>query len=227
MDESRLVSAKEEISTQMTDESEASKYKDICHQFGFIRKVKGDGNCFYRALCFRLVETLMRNTSAINRFKENLLRSQEELITTGFDESEFKDHLSAFLKVLDQLETDDREYTLLEFFNIQAISDSMVKYLRLLTSAHLQINAVFFQHFVEAPNLKDYCTQEVEAMAMECDHVEILALSKALDISLCIISMDSNDGSLVYHIIPEGSQPSIHLLYKTSHYDILYKCREH
>lgn len=64
-------------------------------------------------------------------------------------------------------------------------------------------------------------------MAMECDHVEILALSEALDVSLCIISMDSSDGQLVYHTIPEGSHTSIHLLYKTSHYDILYKHREH
>lgn len=64
-------------------------------------------------------------------------------------------------------------------------------------------------------------------MAMECDHVEILALSEELDVSLCIISMEGSDGHLTYHTIPEGSQPSLYLLYKTSHYDILYKHREH
>lgn len=51
------------------------------------------------------------------------------------------------------------EETLLSLFNDQAISDSMVQYLRLLTSAHLQSHADFFQHFVEAPDLKVYCTQ--------------------------------------------------------------------
>lgn len=64
-------------------------------------------------------------------------------------------------------------------------------------------------------------------MAMECDHVEILALSQELDVNLCIISMEGSDDHLTYHTIPEGSQPSLYLLYKTSHYDILYKRREH
>ncbi|KAL7873009.1 hypothetical protein AOLI_G00120800 [Acnodon oligacanthus] len=227
MDESGLVSVKEATSAQVLEESDATKSQEICHQFGFIRRVKGDGNCFYRAFCFRLVETLVHNESAMKRIKDKLLRSHEELLKAGFDEKEFKDLLSTFLRVLDQLEADDREETLLGFFNDQATSDSMVKYLRLLTSAHLQNHSDFFQHFVEAPSLKAYCTQEVEAMAMECDHVEILALSATLDISLCIISMDSSNSHPVYHTIPEGSQPSLYLLYKTSHYDILYKCREH
>lgn len=64
-----------------------------------------------------------------------------------------------FNRVLERIETDACEETLLNLFNHQATSDSMVQYLRLLTSAHLQSNADFFQHFVEAPNLKAYCTQ--------------------------------------------------------------------
>uniref|UniRef100_W5L5D8 ubiquitinyl hydrolase 1 n=1 Tax=Astyanax mexicanus TaxID=7994 RepID=W5L5D8_ASTMX len=227
MEESRLVSNKEALSAEILEPSEETKYQDFCQQFGFIRRVKGDGNCFYRALCFRLVETLMHNGSSVRRIKDQLLRSNEDLVRAGVEEGEFKELIGTFLRVLDQLEADDCEETLLGFFNDHTTSDSMVKYLRLLTSAHLQNHADFFQHFLEAPNLKAYCTQEVEAMAMECDHVEILALSEALDISLCIISMDSSDGHLVYHTIPEGSECSIYLLYKTSHYDILYKHREH
>ncbi|KAK3537209.1 hypothetical protein QTP70_002611 [Hemibagrus guttatus] len=225
MDMSRLVSTKEAISAE--EESEAENYQDICHQFGFIRRVKGDGNCFYRALCFTLVESVLHNESAIQKFRDKLLRSHQVLLTAGFDEKAFKDLLNTFNSVLEQLETDTSEETLLSLFNDQATSDSMVQYLRLLTSAHLQSNSDFFQHFVEAPNLKVYCTQEVEAMAMECDHVEILALAEELDVSLCIISVEGSDGHLTYHIIPEGSQPSLYLLYKTSHYDILYKQREH
>lgn len=64
-----------------------------------------------------------------------------------------------FTNVLEQVETDACEETLLSLFNDQATSDSMVQYLRLLTSAHLQSHAGFFQHFVEAPDLKSYCTQ--------------------------------------------------------------------
>ncbi|KAF4084244.1 hypothetical protein AMELA_G00126430, partial [Ameiurus melas] len=225
MDESTLVSIKEATSAQTLEESKAGKHQNICHQFGFIRRVKGDGNCFYRALCFTLVESLLHNESAIQRFRDMLVRSHHALLTAGFDESAFKDLFNTFNRVLERIETDACEETLLNLFNDPVTSDSMVQYLRLLTSAHLQSHADFFQHFVEAPDLKAYCTQEVEAMATECDHVEILALSEELDISLCIISMDGRDGHLTYHTIPEGSQPSLFLLYKTSHYDILYKHR--
>lgn len=131
-----------------------------------------------------------------------------------------------FNSVLEQLETDACEETLLRVFNDQPTSDSMVQYLRLLTSAHLQSRADFFQHFVEAPSLKFYCTQVVEVMAMECNHVEILALSEELDISLCIIAIEGSDGHLTYHTIPDGCQPSLYFLYKNFHYDILYKHKE-
>lgn len=63
-------------------------------------------------------------------------------------------------------------------------------------------------------------------MAMECDHVDILALSQALDICIHIVSMEG-DEQLAHHIIPEGAEPSLHLLYKTSHYNILYPRPQH
>lgn len=207
----------------MLEDSETTKSKEICSQFGFIRRVKGDGNCFYRALCFRLLETLMQNDSSMQRFRDKLRCSHHGLTRAGFDESTFKDLLHTFLSVLDRLEADGSEENLLGLLNDQHISDSMVRYLRFLTSAHIQNHADFFQHFVEAPDIKVYCTQEVEAMAMECDHVEILALSDELDINLCITSTEGSEDHLAHYTIPEDSQASLHLLYKTSHYDILYQ----
>lgn len=59
-------------------------------------------------------------------------------------------------------------------------------------------------------------------MAMEGDHVEILALSQALDISIHIVSMDGEQEHLAHHVIPEGAEPSLHLLHRSSHYSILY-----
>ncbi|KAM7375838.1 hypothetical protein PAMP_005605 [Pampus punctatissimus] len=129
---------------------------------------------------------------------------------------------SVVIDVVEQCLADDQEETLLRLFNDQVTSDSMVQYLRLLTSAHLQNHADFFCNFVEAPDLQVYCHQDVETMAMECDHVDILALTQALDICIHIVSMEGDEQELVHHIIPEGAEPSLHLLYQTSHYNILY-----
>lgn len=59
-------------------------------------------------------------------------------------------------------------------------------------------------------------------MAMEGDHVEILALTQALDMSIHIVAMDGAQEHLAHHVIPEGGEPSLHLLYRSSHYNILY-----
>lgn len=156
--------------------------------------------------------------------------------------------MSVVLKVIDVVEQcqDQEEDRLLRLFNERTVSDGLVKYLRLLTSAHLQNHADFFSNFVEAPDLHVYCrqvipgvpprvtyhtvykgvtylcVQEVENMAMEGDHVEILALSQALDISIHIVSMDGEQEHLANHVIPEGAEPSLHLLHRSSHYSILY-----
>ncbi|XP_071398345.1 ubiquitin thioesterase OTUB2-like isoform X1 [Centroberyx affinis] len=218
---SRLISCREDISSLFPEQTPGAKHNDLSGQFSSVRKVRGDGNCFYRAFCFAHLESILQNARALQRFKDKLVESGKDASDAGFDESSFRDHLNTLIDVLEQCQTDEQEDTLLRLFNEQTASDSVVQYLRLLTSAHLQNHADFFCHFVEAPNLKVYCKQEVETMAMECDHVDILALSQALDVGIHIVSMEG-DEQLAHHIIPEGAEPSLHLLYQTAHYDILY-----
>ncbi|XP_067099781.1 ubiquitin thioesterase OTUB2-like [Osmerus mordax] len=228
MADTRPLVNKKEVFSGLLDHPGDARYKEICSQFAFVRKIQGDGNCFYRALCFGHLESELENGRALQRFKDTLLLSERELLSAGFDESSFKDLLNVFLDVLGQCEAGGQEGTLLRLFNEKTTSNSLVQYLRLLTSAYLQNHADFFSHFVEAPNLKVYCTQEVETMAMECDHVDILALSEALGIGIHIVSMERSDKQqLVHHTIPEGATPSLHLLYKASHYDILYPHTSH
>ncbi|XP_033967976.1 ubiquitin thioesterase OTUB2-like isoform X1 [Pseudochaenichthys georgianus] len=227
MEAGSLVSYREDISTLFPEHTPGAKYKDLSSQFHTVRQVRGDGNCFYRALFFSYLESVLHNPRALQRFREKILQTCEDFSTAGFDESSFKHHLNTVVTVLEQCQADEQEDTLLRLFNEQRTSDSVVQYLRLLTSAHLQNQAEFFCHFVEAPNLLVYCHQEVEAMAMECDHVDILALSQALDICIHIVSMEGDEQQLAHHVIPEGAEPSLHLLYQTSHYNILYPRLQH
>uniref|UniRef100_A0A8C8CPW0 OTU domain-containing protein n=1 Tax=Oncorhynchus tshawytscha TaxID=74940 RepID=A0A8C8CPW0_ONCTS len=172
----------------------SSVLMDIFSQYMYIREIRGDGNCFYRTLCFGHLESLLQKDRNSFKYLLNMVNVHASLPWYYFLKSRFSFSL----------------VTLLQLFNEQTTFDSLVQYLRLLTLAYLQNHADFFSHFVEARSLKVYCTQEVETMAMECDHIDILALSEAL--------MER----LGHHTIPEGTQPSLHLLYKTAHYDILY-----
>nr|XP_046268396.1 ubiquitin thioesterase OTUB2-like [Scatophagus argus] len=222
MEAGSLVSRREDISSLFPEQTPGAKYKDLSSQFSSVRHVRGDGNCFYRALCFAHLESVLHNARALQRFKQTVIETCKHFSSAGFDESSFKHHLNTVVYVVEQCQADEQEDRLFQLFNEQVTSDSVVQYLRLLTSAHLQNHADFFCDFVEAPDLQLYCRQEVETMAMECDHVDILALSQALDVCIHIVSMQGDEQQLAHHVIPEGAEPSVHLLYQMSHYDILY-----
>lgn len=66
--------------------------------------------------------------------------------------------------------------------------------------------------------------QEVEPMAKESDHIHIIALAQALNVSILVEYMDRGEGGTTNpHVFPEGSEPKVYLLYRPGHYDILYK----
>lgn len=66
--------------------------------------------------------------------------------------------------------------------------------------------------------------QEVEPMSKESDHIHIIALAQALNVSILVEYMDRGEGGTVnHHVFPEGGDPRIFLLYRPGHYDILYK----
>ncbi|KAM9708198.1 ubiquitin thioesterase OTUB2-like [Menidia menidia] len=222
MEAGYLVSWREDISSLFPTERPSSKHKDLNCQFSAVRNVRGDGNCFYRAFCFAYLESVFHDPRALQSFKEKIIQSGKVLVSAGIDESSFCHHQKTVVNVVEQCLAAEQEHSLFRLLNEQKVSDGVVQYLRLLTSAHLQKHADFFCHFVEAADLRDYCHQEVEAMAMECDHVDILALTQALDIGIHIVSMEGDGQRLAHHVIPEGAEPAVHLLYQTSHYNILY-----
>lgn len=62
-------------------------------------------------------------------------------------------------------------------------------------------------------------------MAKESDHIHIIALTNALNMTVCVEYMDrGGDGNKVNsHNFPDdGSEPLIRMLYRPGHYDILY-----
>lgn len=86
-----------------------------------------------------------------------------EVVSKGYFRNVWQKHLSRPLlqvvSVVEQCQADVQEDQLYRLFNEPKTSDSIVQYLRLLTSARLQNQADFFCNFVEAPNLQIYCRQ--------------------------------------------------------------------
>ncbi|XP_055449197.1 ubiquitin thioesterase OTUB2 isoform X2 [Psammomys obesus] len=227
-----LISEKCDILSILRDHPEnriyQRKIQELSKRFTSIRKTKGDGNCFYRALGYAYLESLLGKSREIVKFKEHVLQTPNDLLAAGFEEHKFRNFFNAFYSVVELVEKDSSVSSLLKVFNDQSSSDQIVQFLRLLTSAFIRNRADFFRHFIdEEMDIKDFCTHEVEPMAMECDHVQITALSQALNIALQVEYVDEMDTALNHHVFPEAAIPSVYLLYKTSHYNILYAAEKH
>lgn len=60
-------------------------------------------------------------------------------------------------------------------------------------------------------------------MYKESDHIHIMAACAAMNTGVRVVYMDrGNTKSNMEHDLPEGTTPSVHLLYRPGHYDILY-----
>lgn len=60
-------------------------------------------------------------------------------------------------------------------------------------------------------------------MSKESDHIHIMALTAATGVGIRVQYLSPGDESPVnHHDFPDACTPRIHLLYKPSHYDILY-----
>ncbi|XP_033853639.1 ubiquitin thioesterase OTUB1-like [Acipenser ruthenus] len=201
------------------------KIKDLHKKYSCIRKTRPDGNCFYRAFGFSHLEALLEDSKELQRFKAVAAQSKVDLVTQGFTEFTIEDFHNTFMDLIELVEKQGSVTDLLNGFNEQSTSDYLVVYLRLLTSGYLQREGGFFEHFIEGGrSVKEFCQQEVEPMSKESDHIHIIALAQALNVSILVEYMDRGEGSSVnHHVFPEGSEPRVYLLYRPGHYDILYK----
>ncbi|PWN43096.1 cysteine proteinase [Ceraceosorus guamensis] len=181
----------------------ADKVKWLREKGDFIgmRRVRGDGNCFYAAFAFAVVQKLLHfNDRPMHHFMVKHLEGTLALLKkTGFDESIYLEFWEPFKKLLNRMHSTDPEVVelndqrLQQAFNDAYIVNSIVAYLRLVTSAYLKDNAEDFTPFLftledefggKAPTLDDFCANQVEAIGKEADHVQIAALSSCLKVSL-------------------------------------------
>jgi ubiquitin thioesterase protein OTUB1 len=97
-------------------------------------------------------------------------------------------------------------------------------FLRILTAAELTKNQSFYGNFLEAIDMTEFIKTEVEPMGKEADHLQIIALSTALNVGIKVVHMDRGDGVVVHTFPEEGIENyDVVLLYRPGHYDVIYE----
>ncbi|KAL1740933.1 peptidase C65 Otubain-domain-containing protein [Schizophyllum fasciatum] len=208
--------------------------------FHAIRRTRGDGDCFYRSVAYLFVERLffapdpaLSVTQTLSALEETLkLLSKagfEDIVVSGFYES-LEELIRNIVKPVDgQMLTLNG---LLQAFQDPMTSNSIVTYLRMLTSAKIRTEPDEFAPFLIHPELgemmdpKEFCEVNVDPTGKEADHVQMTALSQALGLNIDIAYLDgrSADGSVEFvqfRNAGDESQPAMVLLYRPGHYDIL------
>lgn len=204
------------------------KIQDLKSRYSKLRRTRGDGNCFFRAFGFAYMESLLKDGTDLERFKAAVVTVRDALLAVGYPSFTLEDFHDSFIDVLDSTMKPETTIESLEkTYRDQGMSDYVVCYLRIITSGHLQREAEFFQAFVdEGRTVKEYCSQEVEPMYRESDHLHISALTAALGVSVRVQYMDRGEGGVVNHHDfgggGGGGAPRLHILYRPGHYDILY-----
>lgn len=215
------------------DEIYKQKVQDISSKYRFMRKIRPDGNCFYRAFGFTMLEHLIKNKDEFKKFRQVIEESKAKLIQLNFPQFTIEDFYDTIMEVINKVEPSEEKSIeealrdLFKVFNEQAYSDYIVVYLRLITSGKLQEEAEFYSNFIEGNyvSLLDFCKKEVEPMYKESDHIHIIAICAALGSAVRVVYMDRQGLEVTSHDFPDcpDNNPSVFLLYRPNHYDILYQ----
>jgi len=202
-------------------------------EYSTARRVRRDGNCFFRSFVFSYVESLLRsfNLTERDRMKEHLVQCKEKMISAGFQELVFEDALGILQERINQI---GRELTLHEWELVMSddnLSNYIIMFLRLLTSAEIQLRRDFFEPYImgisDVLDVELYCRRLVEVMDEESDEIHIRALTDALQIPTRIYALDSRPPIelIPTDYVPESAANKpflVHLLYRPGHYDIVY-----
>ncbi|XP_046631797.1 ubiquitin thioesterase otubain-like [Daphnia pulicaria] len=212
----------------MDDPIYTNKLTKLAGVYQSIRRVRPDGNCFFRGFGFSYFERLLDNEEEWKKFQAIVMGTKDQLISQGFPKFTLEDFFDSFMEVVNRLGGEGKmdAEELSRIFNDAGTSDYLVVYLRLVTSGQLQKEEDFYQNFLEGgKSMREFCQQEVEPMYRESDHMHAIALGSALKVGIRVVYLDRGEitTSPPEHDFPEDCTPSVYLLYRPGHYDILYK----
>mmetsp|Transcript_21643 Transcript_21643/g.60425 ORF Transcript_21643/g.60425 Transcript_21643/m.60425 type:complete len:299 (-) Transcript_21643:57-953(-) len=200
------------------------KVEDLQSEFGAWRACRGDGNCFYRACGFALVEALLR------RDPPSLRPVVDDMRKRARDDSD----LFAFTAGLYAL---DPPMALEKFYKglltDAALDAELVRVMRLVSAGYLkehedaEFNGLPMKVYVEASHgmsIDEFCMSDILANGTEAESVALTLAPMALGLKIEIIQQNGSHSSAQRYIVPDGASGDITatLLFKPGHYDIIY-----
>ncbi|KAJ1463182.1 peptidase C65 Otubain-domain-containing protein [Pelagophyceae sp. CCMP2097] len=209
-------------------------------KYSAMRRVRKDGNCFYRAFLYRYVEQLCVDHAAgpgskvleapegseLERVQKVIKSSKEKLLSVGYEDSAIDMFWDMLVEVLDEVPKTTADSWHSKMNDEHGVSMHIVWFCRALSATQIKLQPERFEPFIMddtgVADVHAFCRTEVEPVNMECEQVQIIALTEMLGVPVCIEYLDGS-GAPTCIVFPEGSKPCVTLLYRPGHYDILYE----
>ena len=229
-----LISEQLDIKILLKDYKENLEYnnsvKIITEKYKYIRKVRRDGNCFYRAYIYRLFEYIcMKNN---NQLYNDMLKKIEGIkdltAKNGYDWILVEDFYNVFygefcscFNSVNNTGVSVRDY-MDNLFNDKDKGNYLIYFIRFCIAAYLKENRTLYEVFIEG-DFETWIRKEVEAIDNEAEQIQIMACVNYFDIGVKIEYLNKLKNEVVK--FPEDKKDEdifIEVLFTPGHYDILY-----
>ena len=203
--------------------------ENITKKYKTYKKVRRDGNCFYRSFIYRLFEqTCIKNDKNLFEKINNKIKESKNLTEkNGYEWEVVQDFYDIFLKEFNAcfncLSSGiiPRDY-LDKLFSDKEKGNYLIYFIRFCIAAYLKENKENYKGYIEA-DFDLWIRKEVEAIDHVADQVQIMACVNYFDVGVKIEYLNRFKDEVVK--LPEDKPDDeffIYLLFSPGHYDILY-----
>ena len=234
--ESPLISDLLSSSTLVKEYQDNLDYKDsikiIADKYQSFRKIRRDGNCFYRGFIYRIFEyiSIRQNNELYQKFirkieeAKDIAKKNNKLLTI-LNES-YNLFLGEFCSCYNSLLDSNmscRDYLDKLFHsNNKEKCNYLVLFIRYCIAEYIRENKILYEAYIEG-DLENWIIKEVEPIDKEADQVLIMACVNLFDIGVKIEYLNKVRNQVIKY--PEGAKDEdifIVFLYSPGHYDLLY-----
>ena len=229
-----LISDQLEIQILLDDYKDNLEYansvKIITEKYKYIRKVRRDGNCFYRAFIYRLFEYIcMKNDNTLfNDILKKIEGIKDLTAKNGYDWMIVEDFYTVFygefcscFNSVNNNGVSVRDY-MDNLFKDKEKGNYLIYFMRFCIAAYLKDNRQLYEMYIEG-DFDTWIRKEVEAIDNEADQIQIMAWVNYFEIGVKIEYLNKYKNEVVK--FPEDKKDEdifIEVLFTPGHYDILY-----
>jgi hypothetical protein len=206
------------------NESFVEYAKAISKSYSSWRRVRGDGNCYYRAIGVALLEHFCRFTTPFDELELFIYKLENDHAYRGRDiDHYFRQAFVKNLKKLLQIKRNSEPAieVLQSYLADEKFDYSLVVEMRVIAANSLEDNQ-------NSPELQNYLFEGIEPVLAnitqignEAEGIEFRLMSEGLGTYIKHVSI-FDEQTYIFSPATKSKAPLIHILYKTGHYDLLY-----